>query len=129
MLFSPDKSEVLLVSRRVLSSVASTTGYVSVAGSNIKLKTKLKSLQVTLDPDLLFNHHVQEIVRTCNYHLRAFCHIRQYLDLLTANTVACSIVFSRLDYCNALLYNMLESNMHIVQVVQNNLTRAVVSAR
>lgn len=61
-----------------------------------------------------------------NFHLRAFRHIRQYLDQRTANTVACSIVASRLDYCNSLLYNTSQSNLHRLQRMQNSIARVVV---
>ena len=68
-------------------------------------------------------------MKSCNFHLRAFRHIRQYLDLCTANRVACSIISSRLDYCNSILRNTTQSNLNKLQLVQNSLARSVVCAR
>jgi len=56
-------------------------------------------------------------------------YIRQYLYSVTANTVACSIVTSRLDYCNSILLNTSQENLHKLQHVQNNLVRLVVRAK
>ena len=42
-------------------------------------------------------------VKSCNYHTRAIRHIRHLLTQLVAQTLACSLVNSQLDYCNSLL--------------------------
>ena len=42
-----------------------------------------------------------------------------------AQTVACSIVASRLDYCNALLYGAPTATINKLQWAQNNLARVV----
>jgi predicted Rossmann fold nucleotide-binding protein DprA/Smf involved in DNA uptake len=46
-----------------------------------------------------------------------------------AKTVACSIIGSRIDYCNALLAGMSESNFNKLQLVQNTLARVVLKLR
>ena len=129
MLLNPEKSEVLLAARKSVAQKFPVNTSLNVAGCSIQCQTKLKSLGVTLDSNLSFNEHVQAIVKACNYHIRAFRHIRHYLDQTTANTVACSIVTSRLDYCNSLLHNTSQANLHRLQRVQNNLARAVMCAR
>ena len=48
-----------------------------------------------------------------------------YLDRNTANTLACSIVATRIDYCNSLLYGVSHKNLHRLQRVQNSLARVV----
>jgi len=101
MLLNPDKSEVLLVAGRTQAlKFASGTG-ILVAGSQITFSVKLKSLGVTIDQSLSFNQHVQNIVRTSNFHIKGLRHIRPFLDEKTANTIACSIVGSRIDNCNS----------------------------
>src|SRR5271156_2418470 len=45
------------------------------------------------------------------------------LSLETANQLACSIVASRLDYCNSLLVNTASNNINKLQSIQNNLAR------
>ena len=56
-------------------------------------------------------------------------HIRPLLSHDVANTVACSIVSSHLDYCNALLYCTTQKNITKLQRVQNSLARVVTGTR
>ena len=77
---------------------------VKVAGSRLQVVPKLKSLGITIDSHLRFDCQAKEVVRACNYHTRALRHMRTVLTDDLAQTVACSIVSSRLDYCNAMLY-------------------------
>ena len=125
MLLNPDKSEVLLVaSQRNAKKIAPGSG-VSVAGAKITSSVTLKSLGVTLDQSLTFDQHVQGVVKASNFHIRALRHIRPMLDRAVANTMACSIVSTRLDYCNSLLYGTKVSNIQKLQRVQNSLARVV----
>ena len=51
-----------------------------------------------------FDKHVTNVVRACTFHTRALQHIRPLLTLEAVKAVAVSVVGSRLDYCNSLLY-------------------------
>ena len=42
--------------------------------------------------------------RVCNYHVPAIRHIRYLLSTELAHTLACTLILSRLDYCNAVLH-------------------------
>jgi len=46
-----------------------------------------------------------------------------------AQTVACAVVHSQLDYCNSLYVGMSDTNFAKLQWVQNSLARIVTSAR
>ena len=125
MLLNPDKSEVLLVGSKAQTRSFDGHAVLQVAGTDIPFSNKIKSLGVVLDSKLTFNTHVDNTVKACNYHIRALRHIRPALDKNTANMVACSIVSSRLDYCNSLLYGTSKSNIAKLQRVQNTLARVV----
>ena len=88
-------------------------------------KDNVKSLGVTFDRTLSFDAHVQLTVRACNFHLAALRHIRPVMSDDVAKTVGCSIVGSKLDYCNALLYGTSAKNIAKLQRTQNNLARVV----
>ena len=127
LLLNPDKSEVTFFSTSQRLKRSGLPTHVSVAGTNVAVCDTLKSLGVKLDSTLSFNHHVTDVVRSCNYHIRALRHLRSSLTRDTANTVACSIVGSRLDYCNSLFYGATEKTLNQLQRVQNNLARVVCS--
>ena len=80
---------------------------------------------MTLDQGLIFDDHVKSVVKASNFHIRAVRHIRLMLNRDVANTVACSIVGTRLDYCNLLLYGTPAKNLDKLQRVQNALARVV----
>ena len=128
MLLNPEKSEVLLIGTRKQNQ-SFTNGSLRVAGTDISYSTELQSLDVLLDSKLSFNQHVNKTVKSCNYHIRALRQIRPVLDRTTANMVACSIVSSRLDYCNSLLFGTSQANINKLQRIQNNLARVVACSR
>src|SRR2546426_5920036 len=129
MLLNPDKSEVLLVARKSNAQKFASGSGVSVAGSQIAYSVQLKSLGVTLDQELSFKQHVGNIVKARNYNIRALRNIRPIQNRTVANTLACSIVSTRLVYCNSLLFGTSEKNIQRLQRVQNTLARVVASKR
>ena len=57
--------------------------------------------------------------KACYFHIRALYHIRSSMLTDTANVTACSIVSTRLDFCNALLVSALEKNLYKLQLIQS----------
>ena len=125
LLLNPDKSEVTFFGTRPRLQRTSLPTHVTVAGSSVAVSDVLKSLGVKLDSMLTFDAHVNDVVRSCNYHIRALRHLHSLLSRDTANTIACSIVGSRLDYCNSLLFGAAQKTLDKLQRVQNNLARIV----
>ena len=69
--------------------------------------------------------HVASICASCFFHIRAFRHIRPNLTQDMAKSVAVSLISSRLDYCNSLLYGSSQANIHKLQRVQNVIAKLV----
>jgi len=67
-------------------------------------------------------------VQSCNYHARAIRHIHRLLTLDLAQTLACSLIFSTIDYCNSVLLGSPSSTIQKLQRVQNNAARIVLQA-
>ena len=61
------------------------------------------------------------ICKACYFHIHELRHVRVTMSKDTAQMIACSIIGSRLDYCNALLAGMSEQNLNKLQRVQNSL--------
>ena len=98
-------------------------------GTPISLADSAKILGVTLDESLTLNKHVTNVVSSCNFHIRALNHIRSSLTHEAAVAIACSLVNTRLDYCNSLLFSTSLQNISRLQRVQNNLARAVLKCK
>jgi len=63
--------------------------------------------------------------RSCNYHARTIRHIRHLLTLDLAQTLACSPILSRIDYCNSVLHGAIQK----LQRGQNNAARIVLTSK
>ena len=66
------------------------------------------------------DNHVSAVARSCNYHARAIRHVRHLLTVDLAQTLACSLIRSRIDYCNAVLHGAPSYRIKKLQRVQNN---------
>jgi len=113
------------------STTSATTWYVrhGIPASVDVDANSVKSLGVTLDEHLSFDEQVDNVCKSAYFHIRALRHIRESLPDDVTKTVACSIVSSRLDYCNALYYNISSVNLAKLQRVQNTLARVVLRQR
>ena len=128
LLLNPSKTEAVLFGTRIQRSKVATSDGIDVAGTSVPFRDKVKLLGVTLDSALSMDRHVTEVVRNCNYHIRALRHIRPLLTPAVTKMLAHSIVTSRFDYANALLSGTTSSNLDRLQVVQNSLARVVCQA-
>ena len=78
-----------------------------------------------MDQNFTLNKHVSSLSRSIHFYTRALRHIRPALTESMAASLGASLVQSRLDYANSIMYGMSASNMHKLQSVQNSLTRVV----
>ena len=60
--------------------------------------------EVLLDRRLTFHKHVSAVARSCNYHVQTIRHMWHLLIPELAQTLACSLILSSIDYCNAVLH-------------------------
>ena len=95
-----------------------------VSDAVIQPSATIKSLGITLDRHLTFD--VANVCKACYFHIRVLRH--QSLPDDVARIVACSIVGSRLDYCNSLFVGMTDCNFKKLQHVQNTLARVALRA-
>jgi len=95
----------------------------------IPVSFQLKSLGVITDSHMCFDIHVRAVIRSCNYHTRALRHVRKHLTTETTETIACSVISSRSDYRNLLLYGAPVSVVEKLQRTQNNVASHMSSAQ
>ena len=127
---NPDKSEAMIVgtSNQLRGAVDTSAPSVSVAGVDLPVADEMKVLGVVLDRRLTFAKHASMVARSCNYHVQAIRHIRHLLTTDVAQTLACSLILSRIDYCNAVLHGAPTGTIQKLQRAQNNAARIVKQA-
>ena len=103
---NPDKSEALIMGTADQLRAASSLTSVRVAGVDLRVAEDVKVLGFVLDWLLTFDKHVSAVARSCNYHAQAIRHIRHLLTTDLAQMLACSLILSMIDYCNAVLHTL-----------------------
>ena len=121
---NPDKSEALLMGTATQLRAVSSLKSVSVADVNLPVADSMRVLGVTLDRCLTFDNHASAVARSCKHHARAIRHIRHLLMLDLAQMLACSLILSRIDYCNSVLHGAPSST---IQKLQRSRTTCCVS--
>ena len=123
-----DKTEVLLCGppRRRECVPADS---LCVGGSTVQFSDVVKTLGVYFDSDLSFQNQVSSIVKTCFYHIRSLSKIRPLITRKAANSMAVSLILSKLDYCNSILAGLPQKQIHRLQVAQNAAARVVSRSR
>lgn len=78
----------------------------TLANSTIGINAKAKNLGIVMDKTLSFNaDHINEICKKASFAVRSIGHIRRYLPFDELKIVN-SLVISRQDYCNSVLYEI-----------------------
>ena len=69
--------------------------------------------------------HVNNLCKSCYYQLRIIGQLRPYITEDVAKMFVHSLVISRLDYCNALLFGVPDELLQKLQRLQNTAARIV----
>ena len=93
--------------------------------SCVRFVNSAKNLGVWLDENLDFGTHVRKVVASSFMIIRAIAKIKSFLPQEQLCTVLCSLVLSKLDYCNALYYGIDKSELRLLQSAQNAAIRLI----
>ena len=122
-----DKTEFLLITSP--HSKLSTDVKISIGQSEIIPSSSCKSLGVMLDNHMAMDVQIQSVCKSTLYHIRNISAIRQLIPQTAAAALVHSLVTSRLDYCNSLLYGVPACKLQQLQRVQNIAARVVTLTR
>lgn len=119
-----DKTELILFASENNSKKVSDVS-ITVDGAVIKQSQSVRNLGAYLDSNMKLDTHVNSVCRNCYAQLRQIGHIRPYLTLNATKSLINSLVTSRMDYCNALLYGVPQQLLNKLQTAQNTAARIV----
>ena len=71
------------------------------------------------------HQHVINVCRVAYLELRCINHIRNLLSVDAVRTLVCSLVLSRIDYCNSLLVGLPQYLLKRLQGVQTAAARSI----
>ena len=95
----------------------------------IRFVDSAKNLGVILDGVLSFENQVNKVVKSCFATIRKLSQVKGFLSKDDLQQLACSLVFSQLDYCNSLYYGIHSKLLQKLQHVQNCAARLVLKRR
>ena len=122
---NPEKTEFSIVGDRQGRESLIKKFPTQLLGTSISSIDTVKNLGVTFDSGNTFTSHITKVCHACYYHLRDLRHIHKFLSVETAALLANSIISSRFDCCNLLLYGISKYNVAKLQKIQNALCRNV----
>ena len=76
----------------------------NINGTCVKFSPSVRNLGVTLDSTLSLHQHVMNVCSVAYIELRHINSIQNRLSVDAVKLLVCSLVLSRLDYCNSLLF-------------------------
>lgn len=113
------KTDVIFINGPLKNDVSFKV-YESVTNS-----LSVKNLGVIFDSKLNFNEHFNNLLKSCNFHLRRLSLITKYLDSDCIKTLMHAFITSRVDYCNSLFVNLPKKDLKRLQYVLNRAARLI----
>ena len=121
-----DKTKVIVFGSRSFKSSLQTDRLTTANGEVIEFVEKVKYLGVHLDDSLSMQQHINKITSHCYSNLRKIKCIRSLLSQPQCELLVNATVTSRLDYCNALFFNLSWSNrLSKLSKVQNYASKII----
>ena len=118
-----DKTEALLCDAKSL--VTSDVTSLRIGEENIDFSTKAKNLGVLFDEKLSMLPQVNNLCKLLFLELRRIGQMASVLNESSLKTLISSCVFSKIDYCNSLLFNLPNEVIDKLQRLQNQAARLV----
>ena len=122
------KTEAILIGTTHQCAKAGTVA-ISVDDQSITLSPTVTNLGVIFDSSLSFQAHIKNICRISYFHLRNIARLKTSLSKDDLKTLVNALIFSRIDYANALLSGLPAETIRCLQVVMNSCARMLTGTR
>lgn len=123
------KTQVIIFSPNKVSSQVHIDQIKLSDGCMIPISTWVSNLGVTFDCSLSFSIHINSICSQSYRLLRNLASIRKFISMDDLRLLVQSIIVSRIDNCNSLLYGVLARNINKLQKLQNACARVIYSKK
>ena len=121
---NPDKPEVMWCSSAIRAGTFDQPSLI-IGHSTNSPSNVVRDLGVQLRGDLSVADQVSKVVRSCYYNIQQLRTIRSSLTSDALRDAAYALIWSRLDYCNALYLNAPMCELHRLQILINTAARVV----
>ena len=99
-----------------------------INGIPIEFSKSLRNLGIIFDKSFPLHQHIMNTCRAAYIELRRISSIHHFLSVDATKTLMCSLVLSKLDYCNSLLSGSPQYLIQLFLKVQNTAARITLRA-
>ena len=119
------KTEFLLIHSKHMLGKELEVSSLKVGDSNVPASDSARNIGVIMDGKLSMVDHVKAICKSAYLNLRNISHVRRYLTEDATTTLIHSLVISKLDNLNALLYGLPDTLINRLQLLQNHAAKLI----
>jgi hypothetical protein len=119
------KTEFVVLATRHTARTMGDIPVLHVGESQVEASNVVRSLGVLLDRTLSLDDHVNQMCKSARFHLFNISRIRNHLPTKSCEQLVHAFIFSKLDYCNGLLYGLPKKQLRKLQLVLNSAARVV----
>ena len=123
-----DKTEAILIATQQTNMSHALPSSLHINGIPIEFSKSLRNLGIIFDNSFSLHQHIMNTCRAAYIELRRISSIRHFLSVDATKTLMCSLVLSKLDYCNSLLSGSPQYLIQLFQKVQNTAARITLRA-
>ena len=123
-----EKSEVLFIGSKTLLDKVSLPS-IKIDNVVITPSKSCRNLGVQFDSTMSMSVQISAVCKSVRYQLRNLGIIRQYLTRSATEKIVHALISSRLDFGNALLFQLPHSQLSLLQKLQNSAARIVTLTR
>ena len=120
-----DKTEAILI----LTNSRNQSGRFSsldIDGSVLELSNPVRSLGVLFDEHLTMKHQLNSVKKKTIYNLMNISRISKFINQSCRLKLVHNLIFSHLDFCNSLYFNLPNRDLRNLQLILNSAARIVV---
>ena len=96
-----NKTEAMIILSNRMSVHSPLPSVIHIGDADVPFVSSVKNLAVTLDSNLSMSQHISNTCKAAYIQIRHISSIRHLLTTQATQTLVCSLVLSRLDYCNS----------------------------
>ena len=123
-----DKTEAILIATQRTNMPHALPSSLHINGIPIEFSKSLRNLGIIFDNSFSLHQNIMNTCRAAYIELRRISSIRHFLSVDATKTLMCSLVLSKLDYCNSLLSGSPQYLIQPFQKVQNTAARITLRA-
>ena len=116
LMLNDDKTELIMFTSKYKQDLYTDLS-ITIGGTVVDCSSQIKDRGVIFDRVLSLRQHVYYTSKMCRFHFRNISRIRKYIPQDISVVLIKSLVMSRLDYSNGLLYGLPKCTVSGLQAV------------